>query len=190
MGVMHPRAAGGRRAGIQGWMFRVGGRNRSCRLDGGAGVSVDRASNRTAAGKWVIHIPGSSSILPCGSRRKAPSELGFPLFRPGGNASMSLFDCYQPLPAMVSTPAAFNPASGIFVWHRGRTASFPNRPRTDPGVPFSSTGLLRSTRLRVGPQENETAGRSWTRSRTRIRGSGTLKWSSKSLKPCRVKLRR
>ena len=74
--------------------------------------------------------------------------------------------------------------------HRGRTASFPNRLRTDPGVAYSSTGLLGSTRFRVGPQDRETADRIGTRGRTRMRGGGTWKWSSKSSKPGRVKPRR
>ena len=43
------------------------------------------------------------------------------------------------------------------VRHRGRTASCPNRPRTDPGVPFFSTGLFESTRFRIGQSEGETS---------------------------------
>src|SRR5436309_5918620 len=39
--------------------------------------------------------------------------------------------------------------------HRGRTASCPNRPRADPGVPFSSTGLFRNTRFRVRHQDTK-----------------------------------
>ena len=40
--------------------------------------------------------------------------------------------------------------------HRGRTASCPDRPRTDPGVPFLSTGLFRSTRFRIRHQQRKT----------------------------------
>src|SRR5207245_4267671 len=42
------------------------------------------------------------------------------------------------------------------VRHRGRTASCPSRPRTDPGVPFSSTGLFRNTRFRVRHRQRKT----------------------------------
>jgi len=31
--------------------------------------------------------------------------------------------------------------------HRGRTVSYPNRPRTDPGVPFSSTLCARAHKV-------------------------------------------
>src|SRR5256885_7630598 len=41
------------------------------------------------------------------------------------------------------------------VCHRGRTAGCPSRPRTDPGVPFSSTGLFRSTRFRIRHQKTD-----------------------------------
>src|SRR5947199_10838075 len=51
----------------------------------------------------------------------------------------------------VLTSGARSPASG----HRGRTASCSNRPRTDPGVPFSSTGLFRNTRFRVRRHERK-----------------------------------
>ena len=45
------------------------------------------------------------------------------------------------------------------VWHRGRTAGCPNRPRTDPGVPYWSTGLFESTRFRIGhPKEKLSIG--------------------------------
>ena len=44
-----------------------------------------------------------------------------------------------------------NDKNGIIcVRHRGRTASCPNRPRTDRGVPFFSTGLFENTRFRIG----------------------------------------
>ena len=40
-------------------------------------------------------------------------------------------------------------------WHRGRTASCPNRPRTDPGVPFFSTGLFENTPVRIRHHESK-----------------------------------
>ena len=51
--------------------------------------------------------------------------------------------------------------------NRGRTASCPNRPRTDPGVPFSSTGLFRNTRFRVRRHE---------RKRTVVAVQGVAEW--------------
>ena len=57
--------------------------------------------------------------------------------------------------------------------HRGRTVSYPNRPRTGPGVPFSSTGLFGNTRFRVGHQEVNAGRRNGTRCRAVIRGRGT-----------------
>ena len=50
------------------------------------------------------------------------------------------------------TPQGLSPCKkrqAVLGAHRGRTASCPSRPRTDPGVPFSSTGLFRNTRFRV-----------------------------------------
>ena len=80
--------------------------------------------------------------------------------------------------ALVWTPNNFNcseePEEIVnFVEHRGRTASGPNRPRTDPGVPYSSTGLFRNTRFRVGHQEPKAGCRNETLGRGRTRGRGT-----------------
>ena len=60
------------------------------------------------------------------------------------------------------TPQGLSPCKkrqALLGSHRGRTASCPNRPRTDPGVPFSSTGLFRNTRFRVQHQERSAARR-------------------------------
>jgi hypothetical protein len=37
----------------------------------------------------------------------------------------------------------------------------PDRPRTDPGVPFSSTGLFRNTRFRISSNDRDRAIPSW-----------------------------
>ena len=77
---------------------------------------------------------------------------------------------------LILTPQGLSPCKkrqALLGAHRGRTASCPDRPRTDPGVPFSSTGLFRNTRVRIGHQEPNAGRRNGTRSRAVIRGRGT-----------------
>ena len=79
---------------------------------------------------------------------------------------------WSPAPSLGMTTAATGQFLPVGLSPTRIAASFA---APDPGEPFSSTGLFRSTRFRVGLQDKEAAVVVRARDRTVIRGHGTWK---------------